>query len=72
MDLKVEPIVRTSCTLAAQLMASNEENTENLEIYCKQYSCELNHLDEIFKTITYKRIENQSGCHNTTMIAFLC
>ena len=44
-ELKVEPIVRITCVLVAQIMTSNDKNIDNLEIYCKQCLNELHHID---------------------------
>ena len=51
-EVKVEPIVRTSCVLAAQLMTSNENNIGNLETYYKQNLNELHHIDQLSKTLS--------------------
>ena len=51
-EFKVEPIVRTTCMLVAQLMTYNEKNIKNLEIYCKQYLNELHQIDQKIKIMS--------------------
>ena len=51
-EVKVELIVRTSHALAAQLMASNEKNIGNLEIYYEQCLNELHHVDQLSKILS--------------------
>ena len=69
-DLKVESLVRASCTLIAQLITSNEKSIENLTMYCEQYLCKLHYLDEKLKTITNnkdkKSIQNLQ-CNNANI-----
>ena len=55
-EFKVEPLVRTTYALIAQIMTSNEDNIGNLNIHYKQYMNELNRVDQ-----TLKIISNETG-----------
>ena len=55
-EFKVEPLVRTTYALIAQIMTSNEDNIGNLNIHYKQHMNELNRVDQ-----TLKIISNETG-----------
>ena len=44
--LKVEPMFRNLCILAAQIMTSYEKKIEKAKIYYEQYLCKLYYLDD--------------------------
>ena len=66
-EFKVEPLVRTTYALIAQIMTSNEDNIGNLNIHYKQYMNELNRVDQTLKKFRMILIRNLSGLVNIIM-----
>ena len=67
----VEPIVRSSYKVAAQIMTSIEDNICNVKIHIKQHLNELKRIDELIKVTTNDKTSNTirlSQCNNMDLL----
>ena len=68
-DLKetcLQPLLRSSYKLAAQVMTSDANNIENVKIHIKQCLNELHKIDQLHKKIQTMTIMNQISYPNIT------